>query len=389
MEIPVHLYSQLDECLRLLRSRRETVLHQINEYKTTQLAESAENMLIFGTESNAQNDSCECKNKVADGGFEGEKSSVKKREGNSSPHGAAYSTSLSSKNFSDTNSDVSSCMDSNYDSDYSARSASTRDSLISDQSSKEPSGLDELYITNKNLNKSSFDSHLLGLLGNQSSFMTDLKQEVLSDSTSLLSNDRLNNTPNKNSNTMSIDKCSNRNSNSDDSDATVNELTLNENDVKSKSTKLRIGNGDETAGEISRKIKLLSLHSNSSDNTTTPSSPRAFNPILMNGTDENSIEKETDITTNSGEDNSSSVIELNSSKSEIEGEQQRPIGFARQMSDGYSSLPLSASSVISEHSSSNPFFASVLEKSVNSSTVKISEAHSESEQRDTSNLSNM
>lgn len=86
LQIPIQLSSQLEECLKELRMRKENLINEMNQYKTSVEAEQ------------------ELKKRVL-------------QQSESSPGNLNNSSINSSNIFSDTNSDISSCLDSNYESD--------------------------------------------------------------------------------------------------------------------------------------------------------------------------------------------------------------------------------------------------------------------------------
>lgn len=184
--------------------------------------------------------------------------------------------------FSDTNSDVSSCLDSNYESD--------NNSIQSHQSS--------LFLETKN-NSLGFKQVI-----NSNKMQSEYSKGVLVGQSS--------NQVNPTSSTAS----SNGPVNSDDSDVTINESTLNEKELRTLSAQLKMNeNNSSTSMTQTNQINVL---------TRAKSSPCHNYTIDA----DNKIELKNNFT------------------------------FFRQISDGYSSscTPLSASSITNEQPHINPFF---------------------------------
>ena len=240
MQIPIHLSSQLDECLRELNDRRDMVLKEIQSYK-------------FNIE-------------------QANEAVQKKAEAKSA---ASSATSLSHSNmFSDTNSDISSCRDSNYESD--------NNSVIS---FKFP------FIFSKMLKANEPPVDLNCLVNNKTIELPPVDQLAAQTPTACLIN-------------------------SDDSDVTINESSLNEQELKLLSSQFLLKLSEEK--QIDKKKNRVLL-------TRTKSTP-------------------------------SQQIFLHQ---DCSADESKPVNaFHRQISDGYSSsnTPLSASSISNEHPAVNQFF---------------------------------
>lgn len=240
MDMPIHLSSQLEECLKELHSRQENFLNEMNLYKLNIELVKQEQLNI--------------KNKF------------------DSDNQLKINSSANNSNISDTNSDISSCLDSNYESDNNSCRSFQSSFLVN-------------AVNNENINQLN-DS--LGLVTNPIELKSDDIRESL---------DKLGNQPNVTSTS------SNGPTNSDDSDVTINESSLNEKELKILSAQLK-------------KNQITTL-------TRTKSSPAP---------NETSPENKLDTTNN--------------------------FSFFRQLSDGYSSscTPLSANSISNEQPHINPFF---------------------------------
>jgi len=96
LEIPIQLSSQLPECLKELRQRKEQTINEMNNYKINveqeKEVQKKHRLLQQQQQQETSNDSL--------------------------PVNLTNDSSVNSSNiFSDTNSDISSCLDSNYESD--------------------------------------------------------------------------------------------------------------------------------------------------------------------------------------------------------------------------------------------------------------------------------
>jgi len=270
LEIPVQLSSQLPECLKELRKRKEQTISEMNKY-----------IINCEQEKEAQKKLRQQKHQQAEA------------PNDSLPVNLTNDSSINSSNiFSDTNSDISSCLDSNYESD--------NNSVRSNQSN---------FLLQGTADKNKFN--LLHI--NQ----IEVKHENLKESADKLGSQMF--TPN----------ISQAPTNSDDSDVTINESSLNEKELKLLSAQLK-------------KNQLNKQNALTDATEATTKLPQETNSNAVLSRTKSSPEKKSYFTNSDNQD-----IEIKNNFS-----------FFRQISDGYSSscTPLSASSITNEQPHVNPFF---------------------------------
>lgn len=138
MDVPVKLSTNADECLRLLRQRREQLDAQIKEYKSKQLAEIEAAEAAKHSESSAAGPADTSLTEPLDDDAEDDAAGKKILPTETADVKAAIvAVSKKQQQFNDNNSEISSSvMDSNYESDHSLARSNTDSPSLNGHGSK-------------------------------------------------------------------------------------------------------------------------------------------------------------------------------------------------------------------------------------------------------------
>jgi hypothetical protein len=312
MDIPFELYSKVAECLNELLLRRQSLQEEHDKYM---LLISIDNFNGANSSTLEKIDSQEdlkdlCETKSEENSLLKSDSSINESLNKNNKR----DEEAINKNFllSDTQSDISSCLDSNYESDYS-QSQQKRDRSM------------EMF-TEANMKST------------QSEQVNLVKPKF------------------------------NKPTNSDDSDATVNESQIDE---------LVASASNMTTSTIDLNNRIISLFkqgfiaNNDKTITKTNTSPRASLNLSLNI--DNDVGTEETIET-------TSVFEVDYKRADQDAQEDLHPSrtFKRQISDGYcsSNTPLSANSITNEQPNVNPFFKTVISSTNSTTALDASSTHS-------------
>ena len=308
MDIPFELYSKVDQCLSELLLRRNNLQEEHERYK---LSIAIDANSANSSNQNQTSDQEEMNDQSELISEEQEKSLLKSDssmvlqidENNSRDEQVMSQQFL----LSDANSDISSCLDSNYESDYS-QSQQKRDSSM------------EAFA------------------------QSDLESEQVN----------------------FVNTKSNKLTNSDDSDATVNELQMDE---LVASTSNMTTSSIDLNNRIISLLRQSALSNNDKTITKTNTSPRASLNLSLKIDSKSGVEMLKDKLMQTPK-----VIQLDDQEMEQDAQDDDQISrsFKRQISDGYcsSNTPLSASSITNEQPNVNLFFRTII-SSINSATTSM------------------